>query len=318
MRRHHFQPLPRTIRTVSDVVVRLNARVTPGRRSSLPRRARSLASSLALASAAISGLGRIGAAQAASASGVVLRLHPHVGDTLHTRLEQVTEIASANAGGAPSRPMTTRVMVLARTIVQTSRQATTTVLTVVDSAEVRSSDVHGSAMAAQAQKVLRGQRMVVELAEDGSVERARDARGLAVPRDVADAMAAMPAVLPHRPVGVGERWHREMPIPSAGPIGSGGNAQVRAEFRLDSLSGNGEVAFVSMKGQIASDSGARGVELSGNMSGAMQIDRVRGWMTDSYFTLLIRSMVAPPNGMGMQPMRFVTKVTQRLRTMDKR
>ena len=128
----------------------------------------------------------------------------------------------------------------------------------------------------------------------------------------------MPAVLPHRAIAVGERWQREMPIPSAGPIGSAGNAQVRAEFRLDSLSGNGAVAFVSMRGQIASDSGARNVELSGSMSGAMQIDRVRGWMTDSYFTLLIRSIVTPPNGMGMQPMKFVTKVTQRLRTMDKR
>jgi hypothetical protein len=271
-----------------------------------------------LASAALSGLARVGAAQTAPAAGVVLRLHPRVGDTLHTRLEQVTEITSASASGAASKPMTTRVTVLARTIVQTSRQATTTVLTVVDSADVRSSDAHGAAMAAQAEKVLRGQRMVIELAEDGSVERARDARGLAVPRDVADAMAAMPAVLPHRPISVGERWQREMPIPSAGPIGSGGNAQVRAEFRLDSLSGTGDVAFVSMKGQIASDSGARGVELSGNMAGAMQIDRVRGWMTDSYFTLLIRSIVTPPNGMGMQPMKFVTRVTQRLRTMDKR
>jgi hypothetical protein len=41
-------------------------------------------------------------------------------------------------------------------------------------------------------------------------------------------------------------------------------------------------------------------------------------MTDSYFTLLIRSVVTPPPGAGMQPMKFVTKVTQRLRTMDKR
>jgi hypothetical protein len=296
----------------------MNARVSDIRRSSLPCRVRSVVSSVALASAAVGGLARGGAAQTASAAGVVLRLHPHVGDTLHTRLEQVTEITSANASGAASKPMTTKVTVLARTIVQTSRQATTTVLTVVDSAEVHSSDAHGSAMSAQAEKVLRGQRMVIELAEDGSVERARDARGLAVPRDVADAMAAMPAVLPRRPIAVGERWQREMPIPSAGPIGSGGNARVRAEFRLDSLSASGQLAFVSMRGQIASDSGARGVELSGNMAGAMQIDRVRGWMTDSYFTLLIRSIVTPPNGMGMQPMKFVTKVTQRLRTMDKR
>lgn len=278
-----------------------------------------LVARVALACAAATGLARAVAAQTASAEGIVLRLHPRVGDTLHTRLEQVTEITSARSGGgAAPKPMTTSVTVLARTIVQASRKATTTVLTVVDSAAVHSSDVHGAAMSAQAEKVLRGQRMVVQLAEDGSVESARDARGVALPRDVADAMAAMPAVLPRRPIAVGERWQREMPLPSAGPLGAGGNAQVRAEFRLDSLSGSGDLAFVSMHGQIGSDADARGVEMSGSMSGAMQIDRARGWMTDSFFTLLIHSVVTPPSGVGMQPMKFVTKVSQRLRTMDKR
>ena len=282
------------------------------------RRGRVLAARLALACAAATGLAREAAAQTAPAEGIMLRLHPRVGDTLHTRLEQLTEITSARSGSAISKPMTTSVTVLARTIVQASRKATTTVLTIVDSAAVHSSDAHGAAMSAQAEKVLRGQRMVVQLAEDGSVESARDARGVALPRDVADAMAAMPAVLPRRPIAVGDRWQREMPLPSAGPLGAGRNAQVRAEFRLDSLSGSGDLAFVSMRGQIGSDADARGVEMSGSMSGAMQIDRARGWMTDSFFTLLIHSVVTPPSGVGMQPMKFVTKVTQRLRTMDKR
>jgi hypothetical protein len=263
-------------------------------------------------------LARVAGAQTASGVGILLRLHPRVGDTLRTRLDQLTEIATHRAGGAPASPMTSKVMVLTRTIVRASRQATTTVFTVVDSAEVRSSDMHGAAMSAQAEKVLRGQRLIVQLAEDGSVKSASDANGAAVPRDVADAMAAMPAVLPRRAVAVGERWHREMPLPSAGPIGAGGNAQVRAEFRLDSLSAQGDVAFVSMRGQIASGADARGVEMSGSMTGAMQIDRERGWMTDSFFTLLIHSVVTPPSGAGMQPMKFVTKITQRLRTMDKR
>ena len=285
---------------------------------SRPRR-HVLVAGVALASAAATALAPEAAAQTASAEGIVLRLHPRVGDTLHTRLEQVTEITSARSGGgAAPKPMTTSVTVLARTIVQASRKATTTVLTVVDSAEVHSSDAHGAAMSAQAEKVLRGQRMVVQLAEDGSVESARDARGVALPRDVAEAMAAMPAVLPRRPIAVGERWQREMPLPSAGPLGAGGNAQVRAEFRLDSLSGSGDLAFVSMRGRIGSDADARGLEMSGSMSGAMQIDRARGWMTDSFFTLLIHSVVTPPSGVGMQPMKFVTKVSQRLRTMDKR
>jgi hypothetical protein len=290
-----------------------------GRRGTAgPRRARSLVARVALGCAALSMLARVGSAQTASGAGILLRLHPRVGDTLRTRLDQLTEIVTQQSAGGSANPMTSKVMVLTRTIVQASRQATTTVLTVVDSAQVRSSDVHGSAMSAQAEKLLRGQRLIVQLAEDGSVKSASDASGAAVPRDVAEAMAAMPAVLPRRAVVVGERWHREMPLPSAGPIGAGGNAQVRAEFRLDSLSAEGGVAFVSMRGQIASDADARGVEMSGSMTGAMQIDRERGWMTDSFFTLLIHSVVTPPSGVTTQPMKFVTKITQRLRTMDKR
>jgi hypothetical protein len=279
-----------------------------------------LASRCALVSALLLGGWQRGGAQsgAASREGIVLRLHPHVGDTLRTRLEQLTEISTARSGGAASRPMTTSVMVLARTIVQASRKATTTVFTIVDSADVNSSDAHGAAISAQAERSLRGQQLVLQLAEDGSVESARDARGIAVPRDVAEAMAAMPAVFPHRPVTVGERWQREMPLPSAGPLGTNGGARVRAEFRLDSLGRGGELAFVSMHGAIESDGDRRGLELSGTMTGAMQVDRTRGWMTDSHFLLVIRSVVTPPGATGMAPMKFLTKVTQHLWTMDKR
>jgi hypothetical protein len=208
--------------------------------------------------------------------------------------------------------------VAARTIVQASRTATTTVLTIVDSAQVRSSDAHGAVMAAQAERALRGQQLLLQLAEDGSVESARDARGTAVPPDMAEAMAAMPAVFPHHPVSVGERWEREMPLPTGGALGSRGSAHVLAQFRLDSLGRNGELAYVSMHGDIVSDPDAQGMQLSGNLSGAMRVDRVRGWMTESRFAVLIRSLVTPPAMSGMAPMRFVTKLTQHLRTMDKR
>ena len=172
------------------------------------------------------------AGQAASTTGrepVVLRLHPRVGDTLHTRLEQQTETSGkqgASAIGA-HRPMTTSVVVSARTIVQASRATTTTVLTIVDSAQVRSSDARAAAMAEKSERALRGQQLVLQLSEDGSVQSARDARGATVPRDVAEAMAAMPAVFPHRAVSVGERWTREMPLPSAGPLGARGTAFVQ-------------------------------------------------------------------------------------------
>jgi hypothetical protein len=213
--------------------------------------------------------------------------------------------------------MSTTVTILARTIVQASRQASTTVLTVVDSADVQTSDLHGGPMAAQAERSLRGQQLVLQLAEDGTVEIARDARGMAVSHDVTEAMASMPAVVPHHGVAIGERWQREMPLVSSNPLGgAGASAHVRAEFRLDSLGRHGELAFVSMRGVIVPDDDRPGPDLSGRMTGEMQVDRRRGWMTDSRFTLVLVSLVTPPRGVA-PPMRFLTKVTQRLRTMDK-
>jgi len=273
---------------------------------------------LALAIIALLGVAFAAGAQTAVArEGITLRLHPRVGDTLHTRLEQQTEI-TVGRPGAPPRPMATTVTVLARTIVQSSRQTSTTVLTVVDSADVQTSDVRGNAMAAQAERSLRGQQLILQLAEDGTVEIARDLRGVAVSRDVSEAMASMPAVFPHRAVAVGERWQREMPLVASNPLGgAGASAHVRAEFRLDSLGRRGEVAFISMRGVIVPDDERSGGEVSGRMAGEMQVDRRRGWMTDSRFTLVVVSLVAAPGGTTAAPMRFLTRVTQRLRTMDK-
>jgi hypothetical protein len=136
-----------------------------------------------------------------------------------------------------------------------------------------------------------------------------------VPRDVAEAMAAMPAVFRGRRSRRRAMAARDA-APLGGPIGAAGNAHVRAEFRLDSLGRQGELAYVSMRGEIVPDDGRRGPELTGHMTGEMKVDRRRGWMTDSRFSLIVVSLVAPPAA-GMAPMRFVTKVTQRLRTMDK-
>jgi hypothetical protein len=280
------------------------------------RRGEQLARTFALAAATLIGATRPTLAQA-GVGDILLRLHPRVGDTLRTRLEQLTEITIGRPGTSP-RPMVTTVTVLARTIVQASLKATTTVLTMVDSADVQTSDARGEAMAAQAERSLRGQQLILQLADDGTVEIARDARGTAVSREVTEAMATMPAVFPRRAVAVGERWQREMPLVSANPLGgAGANAHVRAEFRLDSLGRHGELAYVSMRGEIVPDDGRRGPELTGRMTGEMKVDRRRGWMTDSRFSLIVVSLVASPAAAGMAPMRFVTKVTQRLRTMDK-
>jgi hypothetical protein len=256
-------------------------------------------------------------AQRPAAPSLVLRLAPHVGDTLHTRLEQQTEV-TATLNGGDTRSITTNVTIASRTIVWSVLPSSTRVLTIVDSADVSSSDAHGAALAAQAEAMLKGQQLVLQLAADGTVESAKDARGGPVSRDMAEAMSAMPAVFPRRAVGVGDSWTREMPLPAGGPLGTRGSGHVHAVFRLDSLTRGGNLAFVSMKGDILPDSVGQGVKLSGNVAGSMLLDRARGWMTDSRFVVTVRSLVVPPKGTGLAPMQFVTRVTQRLRTMDKR
>jgi hypothetical protein len=256
----------------------------------------------------------------ANAQAVLLRVHPRVGDTLHTRLEQQTEVSTTvpGLGGREAKSVTTSVTLNSRSIVQASSPASTLVLTIVDSADLHTTDAHGAAQVAEAERTLRGQQLVLQLGADGAVENARDGRGAPVSRDVADAMAAMPAVFPRRPVAVGEQWTRDLPLPAGGPLGTRGSGHVNAVFRLDSLDRSGNVAYVSLRGQIIPDVGGQGVELSGGVTGAMQVDRARGWMTDSRFTVMVRSLITPPPSSGLAPMRFVTRVTQHLRTMDKR
>jgi hypothetical protein len=247
---------------------------------------------------------------------VLLRLHPKVGDTLRTVLEQQTEVTMPAVNA--NRMAVTTVAIHSQTVVRSVQQASTIVMTHVDSARMTSSDAHTAAGLANAQRVLEGQQMVLQLGADGTVQWARDARGALVSREIADAMSAMPAVFPRKPVSVGEEWSREMPLPSGGPLGATGSGMAKAIFRLDSLGRNASVAYVSMRGEIVADRNSRGVELNGTISGSMQLDRARGWMTDSKILILLKSLVTPPPSSGLVPMRFLTKVTQRLRTMDKR
>ena len=285
--RRRFPPPPRTIRTDSDEAVRMRSGAAGRRGSSCPRRVRSLAARLAR----VRGLeraARAGAAQTASGDGILLRLHPRVGDTLHMRLDQLTEISAQRNGGPPRKPMTSKVTVLTRTIVQASRQATTTVLTVVDSVEVRSSDLHGMAMSAQAEKVLRGQRLIVQLARRrlGEERERRQRRRRAARRRRCDGRDARGA--PAATVAVGERGIGRCRSPRAGRSAPAATLRSAPTFRLDSLSAGATSRSCRCADRSPPTPTHGGVEMSGSMTGAMQIDRARGWMTDSCFTLLIR------------------------------
>jgi hypothetical protein len=258
-----------------------------------------------------------GALASPAGAQVFLHVRPHVGDTLATHLEQQTEVSAMAHGASGARTVTTSVKLDSRTIVQSSLAASTVVLTIVDSVNIHSTDEHAAALVAETERGLRGQQLVLRLGLDGTVESASDTRGMAVSRALAEAMAAMPAIFPRHAVSVGEEWQREMPLPSGGPLGAKGSGRVIATFRFDSLDHAGNTAYLSMRGEVKPDGADGPVELSGTINGAMQVDRARGWMTSSRVSVMLRSLVTPPAATGLAPMRFVTRVNQRLRTMDK-
>jgi hypothetical protein len=135
----------------------------------------------------------------------------------------------------------------------------------------------------------------------------------------------MPAMLARTSVAVGEKWTREMQIPLSSEPGAIGN--VRATFQLDSLGRNGDIAYISMKGTMArinvdgSAPAGPGYGTSGTLTGAIQIDRRLGWITDSRSTIIVRSMItsAPDSrGNAQRPMQVRTKITQWIRAMRAR
>src|SRR5260221_1752981 len=213
---------------------------------------------------------------------VVLRLHPRVGDPLHMLRDQRTEVDAVPVAGAPASARRVRIAsaIHSPTIVRSVPGASPVAVTIVDSVRLSSSDAHAAARAADTQRALEGQQMELQLGADGRVESARDARGALVPRQVADAMAAMPAVFPQKAVHVGEQWTRELALPASGPLAGSGSGRAKATFRLDSLGRRGSIAFVSMRGDILPESGGGAVAFSGSIAGTMHLARDTGWLCD--------------------------------------
>ncbi len=256
--------------------------------------------------------------QRAGRAPVHLSIRPQVGDTIRSQVTQQTDvtISPASRTGA-SRTTTSRVQIASRSIVRDATPTSTTVLTIVDSVNIVSSDEHAARRMAEAQRSLAGQQLVLSLASDGSVEHAEGLDGAPVAPDMAEAIASMPAVLPRRALVPGDEWTREMAVPER-VSGAPGAAQIDATFRLDSLSADARHAFITMRGVIRDKSPRDAMQTSGSITGTMRIDRVRGWMTESRFLITLRSLMTPPDGSGFAPMRIITRVTQQLRTLDKR
>ena len=259
------------------------------------------------------------AAAPASAGAVTLEVRPHLGDTVAVKLEQRVEmLGTRRIGGRDStaRVMSSMVM-YARTVVESVNPGNTIVATHTDSVQVETSDDHAKSMRADAIRALTGTVARLRLLPDGAGENLDSA---ANPQG-GTLVSLMPATLPPSAVAVGGKWTRSMPIPATNAARGAG--EVRAVFRLDSLTAGGRFAWISMTGSMRRDerapAGGGGESVgavSGTISGAMTLDRRRGWITSAYTDMTVHSTVTTA-GASSAPLKVTVRVTQKMHADDR-
>lgn len=248
---------------------------------------------------------------------VTLRIQPHVGDTLYTRFEQEVEITGTTRVGEADTTMrmTNSMLLLARVLVDGSDDGGTTVTTITDSVTFTGGGISAGGAPDLVRQAVQGKKVQLHIAPDGS------ATVLEAPREVASDVQAVvsgvPSTLPGRAIQVGGTWEKVMSIPVAGRESTFRPATLRARYRLDSLSADGTIAFISMRGTITREASSelpRGMRIAstGTIVGSMQVDRKRGWWCDSRSTIALTSEVTRP-GEDRPPMHVVTRISQRMR-----
>jgi hypothetical protein len=265
----------------------------------------------------------LSSAATSGAQMVLLQIHPRVGDTLHLRLEQQTELTGMRRStGAPSMAsITTSLRVYSRAIIERSSPSGTYVRAITDSVRLTGSD---EALSEAARQALEGRAMMLRISPDGTVAlvdaNGDDASG------ASDAVALMPAAFPKGPIAVGYTWSRDMPLPAGGRLAPGSGpvaGWLHTKFRLDSVTHSGTLAYVSMHGEMSADPDAHLQDATvpllekGTVFGTMLVDRARGWLVESQFTIVAHSVVRM-RGAADSLMRFETRVTQRMKALEKR
>jgi hypothetical protein len=258
----------------------------------------------------------------AAKEGVILEVRPHAGDTVSVRLEHNVEMTGTRriAKHDSTVRVSSSMLMLARTIVESVDPEGVIVVMRTDSVALESSDDHATAMRDDARRALRGATSRLRLLPDGTAESLDGAMG----PDGASLLAVMPATLPHKRVRAGDRWNQSMPMPSAAGRSAGG--EVRASFRLDSLTAGGRYAWISMKGTLnrsePAPPGSKGTasdragSMSGTLAGSLKLDRRRGWVVDSFTSMIVRSVVASPDEPSA-PLKVTVKISQRMRAEDR-
>ncbi len=256
----------------------------------------------------------------AAAQTVTLQIKPRVGDTLRMRLDQQSEMTGVKrtANGESTALVVATMRMFSRAIVEGVVDKGTTVLAITDSVQMTSTDERTRQGLIQAEALMRGQKVRFNVSPDGTVGMTETG---GVSRDVAQVVSLMPAAFPKGPINVGESWIREMVLPAASQLGTLGG-KLHVTFRFDSLTHSGEWAFLSMRGEmqpyVGYAPGPRSDSEKGVVSGTMLVDQKRGWLTESWFTIVMNSVVTQPLASGGATMHVQTRITQHMHTGERR
>lgn len=264
-------------------------------------------------------IGLVASSESGAQKSVLLQLRPRVGDTISMRLDQRTELVGKRADAkASTSSMVSTMITFSRAVVESGVSTSTTIVAITDSVLMSSTDQSGKGPAPATQRQLQGQRVRLLIAPDGSIGMPADG---APAKGMSRTASLIPATFPTKAVVVGEKWMREAPLPAgSSQLGAAIVGWVQATFRLDSLTRNGELAWVSLNGALKPDpagskmDGVATVD-DGTVEGYMVIDRNRGWLTESKFTIVAHSSLRQPFGMAGQPMSFEIRLVQTLKTL---
>lgn len=272
---------------------------------------------------------------------VRLIVRPRVGDTLRLSMEQTIEINGRKASetarqGAgmlengrgtratrepeygPRRATTrvTKLHLYAHSLVEASDLASTTLLATTDSMAMWAGTANQSGKLARMPLPPDGRQVRVKVTPDGAM-RVNDAPPGAM--ELGATLSAMPGMLPAHPVAVGDRWERDLILPSLAVSGFRADGIVHASFRLDSLTKGGRDAWISMTGTLERDGAARDlpagtrVITAGTLSGTLVVDRQRAWIVDARTVMDVQSEVAPGPAGAAAPMLLDMRIEQRVR-----
>ncbi len=255
----------------------------------------------------------------AMAQDLLLQIRPRAGDTLRMRLDQETDYsggAVTRTGVGPGSLVTTMAM-FSRAIIEGESNEETAILAVTDSVRLWTTDQRGLGAAHQMEAQLRGQRARFRVTPEGLLAMAP---GSGAPREVAHVVSLMPATFPKGPIKVGDSWMREMPLPAGTQLGAQLSGMLHVTLKLDSVTHGGDLAYVSMRGEmqpaIGPGSASQAILEKGTVRGTMVLDRRRGWLSESWFNVVVMTSVSTPPAAAAQQMQM--RITQHMRTADRR